>query len=59
MEISSIIPSVIKNIITEGYTDEMERINLFFYYQQIYRRKKITDERFTDGAFLSVIPLVN
>ena len=30
MEISSVIPSVIKNIITEGYTDEMERINLFF-----------------------------
>jgi hypothetical protein len=31
---------VIKNIITEGYTDEMKRINLFFYYQRIYRRKK-------------------
>jgi hypothetical protein len=29
-----------KNIITEGYTDEMKRINLFFYYQRIYRQKK-------------------
>jgi hypothetical protein len=43
-EIPSIIPSanplVIKKIITEGYTDEMKRINLFFYYQRIYRRTK-------------------
>jgi hypothetical protein len=38
--IPSVNPSVIKNIITEGYTDKMERINLFFYYQRIYRRKK-------------------
>ena len=28
-----------RNIITEGYTDEMKRINLVFYYQRIYRRK--------------------
>jgi len=38
----------------------MKRINLFFYYQQIYRQTKITDdtdERFTDGAFPSVINL--
>jgi hypothetical protein len=40
MEIPSVNPSVIKNIITEGYTDEMKQINLFFYYQRIYRRKK-------------------
>ena len=33
----------------------MKRINLFFYYQ---RKKKITDERFTDRAFPSVIPSV-
>jgi plasmid replication initiation protein len=44
MEIPSISPSVnplvIKKIITEGYIDEMKRINLFFYYQRIYRRTK-------------------
>jgi hypothetical protein len=40
MEIPSVILLVKKNIITEGYTDEMKRINLFFYYQRIYRRKK-------------------
>jgi len=39
-EIPSVNPLVIKNIITEGYTDEMKRINLFFYYQRIYRRTK-------------------
>ena len=44
MEFPSVIPLVnplvIKNFITEGYTDEIKRINLFFYYQRIYRRKK-------------------
>jgi hypothetical protein len=34
MEFPSVIPSVnplvIKNIITEGYTDEMKRVILFF-----------------------------
>jgi hypothetical protein len=38
MEFSSVIPSVnllvIKNIITEGYTDEIKRIN-FFYFRRI------------------------
>ena len=37
--IPSVNPLVIKNIITEGYTDEMKRI-IFFFYQRIYRRKK-------------------
>jgi hypothetical protein len=32
---------------------------IFFYYQRIYRQTKITDERFTDGAFPSMISLVN
>ena len=39
-EIPSVNPLVIKNIITEGYTDEMKRIHLFFYYQWIYRQTK-------------------
>jgi hypothetical protein len=43
-EIPSVIPSVnplvIKNIITEGYIDEMKQINSFFYYQRIYQRTK-------------------
>jgi hypothetical protein len=32
---------VIKNIITKGYTDEIKRINLFFYYRWIknYQQK--------------------
>jgi len=32
---------VIKNIITKGYTDEIKRINLFFYYRRIknYQQK--------------------
>jgi len=30
MEILSVNPLVIKNIITEEYTDEMKQINLFF-----------------------------
>ena len=60
MEISSVIPSVIKNIITEGYTDEMERINLFIFITNGFTDgKKITDKRFIDGEFPSVIPSVN
>jgi len=39
MEFPSVIPSVnplvIKNIITEGYTDEMKRVILFFYFRRI------------------------
>jgi hypothetical protein len=31
---------IITDGITDGYTDEMKLINLFFYYQRIYRRKK-------------------
>jgi hypothetical protein len=42
------------NIIAEGYTDGMKRV-FVFYYQQ---KKKITNERFIDGSFLSVISLV-
>jgi len=48
------IPLVIKNIIIEGYTDEMEQINLFFITNGFTDGKKITDERFTDEAFPSV-----
>jgi hypothetical protein len=44
MEFPSVIPSinllVIKKIITEGYTDEMKRVILFFYFRRIYRRTK-------------------
>ena len=29
-----------KKIITEGYTDEIKQVILFFYYQRIYRRIK-------------------
>jgi len=29
-----------KKIITEGYTDEIKHVILFFYYQRIYRRIK-------------------
>jgi len=39
-------PLVIKNIITEGYTDEMKRAIVFFTNE-----KKITDERCTDRSF--------
>jgi hypothetical protein len=63
MELPTEIPSVnllvIKNIITEGYTDEMKRINFFFITNGFTDGQKITDERFTDGAFLLVIPSVN
>ena len=56
MEIPSVIPSVnplvIKNILTEGYTDKMKRIN-FFFTNGFTDGKKITDERFTNGAFPS------
>jgi hypothetical protein len=52
--IPSVNPSVIKNIIIEGYTDEMEQINLFFITNGFTDGKKITDERFTDEAFPSV-----
>jgi hypothetical protein len=38
--IPSVNPWVIKNIITEGYTDEMKRVILFFYFRRIYRRIK-------------------
>jgi len=43
MKIPSVIPSVNplvikKIIITEGYTEETKRLNLFFYYQ---RKKKL------------------
>jgi hypothetical protein len=35
MEFPSVIPTVnplvIKNIITEGYTDEMKRVNFFYF----------------------------
>jgi hypothetical protein len=41
MEISSVIPSVIKNIITEGYTDEMERINFFLLPTDLPTEKKL------------------
>ena len=44
MEFPSVIPSVnplvIKNIITEGYTDEMKWVILFFYFRRIYRPTK-------------------
>jgi hypothetical protein len=32
MEFPSVNPLVIKNIITEGYTDEMKRVILFFLF---------------------------
>jgi hypothetical protein len=41
------------NIITEGYTDGMKR---YFFF--ITNGKKITNERFIDGSFSSVISLV-
>jgi hypothetical protein len=56
--IPSVNPLVIKNIITEGYTDEMKRI-IFFFTNGFTDGKKITDERFTDRAFPSVIPSEN
>ena len=63
MELPTEIPSVnllvIKNIITEGYTDEMKRINFFFITNGFTDGQKIIDERFTNGAFPSVILLVN
>jgi hypothetical protein len=58
----------------EGYTDGMKRviffyasiplvnpsiIIFFFITNGFTDGQKITDERFTDGAFLSVISLVN
>jgi hypothetical protein len=52
-------PLVIKNIITEGYTDEMKRVILFFIIDGFTDGQKITDERFTDGEFPSVISSVN
>jgi hypothetical protein len=63
MEFPSVIllvnPLVIKNIITEGYTDEMKRVILFFIIDGFTDGQKITDERFTDGEFPSVISSVN
>jgi len=63
MEFPSVIPSVNPLVIKKYYYRGIYRRNeadkFIFYYQQIYRRKKITDERFTDGAFSSVIPSVN
>ena len=47
-----------KKIITEGYTDEIKRINLFFITNGCTDEQKITDKRFTDGAFPSMIPSV-
>ena len=57
----------------EGYTDGMKRVIYFFcvsvlsvnpsviifFTNEFTDGQKITDERFTDGAFLSVISLVN
>jgi hypothetical protein len=59
MEFSSVNPLVIKNIITEGYTDEMKRVIVFFIIDGFTDGQKITDERFTDGEFPSVISSVN
>ena len=58
-EIPSVNPLVIKNIITEGYTDEMKRVIVFFIIDGFTDGQKITDERFTDGEFPSVISSVN
>ena len=59
MEFSSVNPLVIKNIITEGYTDEMKRVIVFFIIYGFTDGKKITDEIFTDREFLLVISSVN
>ena len=40
MEFPSVNPLVIKNIITERYTNEMKRVILLFYFRRIYRRIK-------------------
>jgi hypothetical protein len=45
-------------MITEGYTDEMKRIIYFFISDGFTDEQNITDERFTDGAFSSVISSV-
>lgn len=54
-------PLVIKNIITDASVPSVNPpvIIFFFITNEFTDGKKITEKRFTDGSFPSVIPLVN
>jgi hypothetical protein len=63
MEIPSVIPSVNLLVIKKYYYRGIYRRNkadkfIFFITNVFTDGQKITDKRFTDGAFLSVIPSV-
>jgi len=64
MEFPSVIPSVNPSVIKKYYYRGIYRRNevgnfIFFIYDGFTDRQKITVERFTDGAFPSVILSVN